>query len=76
MAPPLRWILRHQPNASVVLAEVTGFDLDARRVSLGRLANGAAADAIPYDMLVVAGGSQYSYFGRGVGGPRAPAEIA
>ncbi len=63
VAPPLRWIVRHQPNARVVLAEATGFDLDARRVSLGRLANGAPADAIPYDTLVVAGGSQYSYFG-------------
>ncbi len=63
VAPPLRWIFRRQPNARVVLAEATGFDLDARRVTLGRLANGEPADAIAYDTLVVAGGSQYSYFG-------------
>ena len=63
VAPPLRWVFRRQPNARVVLAEATGFDLDARRVMLGRLANGAPAEAIPYDTLVVAGGSEYSYFG-------------
>jgi NADH:ubiquinone reductase (H+-translocating) len=63
VAPPLRWVFRRQPNAKVVLAEATGFDLDARTVMLGRLANGATAEAIPYDTLVVAGGSQYSYFG-------------
>ena len=63
VAPPLRWVFRRQPNAKVVLAEATGFDLMKRRVMLGRLANGAAAEAIPYDTLVVAGGSEYSYFG-------------
>jgi NADH dehydrogenase len=46
-----------------VRAEATGFDLDARRITLGRLANGAPAEAVPYDTLVVAGGSEYSYFG-------------
>jgi NADH dehydrogenase len=63
VAPPLRWVFRHQPNVRVVLAEATGFDLDARRVTLGQLANGAPAEAVPYDTLVVAGGSEYSYFG-------------
>jgi NADH dehydrogenase len=63
VAPPLRWVFRRQPNAKVVLAEATGFDLDARRVTLGRLANGAPAEAMAYDTLVVAGGSEYSYFG-------------
>ncbi len=63
VAAPLRWIFRRQPNARVMLAEVTGFDLEARRVTLGRLANGDEAGSIPYDSLVVAGGSEYSYFG-------------
>jgi NADH dehydrogenase len=40
----------------VLMAEVTGFDLDDRRV---RLATGS----LPYDILIVAGGSHYSYFG-------------
>ena len=33
IAPPLRGVLRRQRNARVLLAEVTGFDLDARTVS-------------------------------------------
>jgi NADH dehydrogenase len=63
VAAPLRWIFRRQRNARVMLAEATGFDLGARRVALGRLANGEKSEALPYDSLVVAGGSQYSYFG-------------
>src|SRR5439155_704973 len=47
----------------VVLAEATGFDLDARAVRLGDLANGEEQRALEYDALVVAGGSAYSYFG-------------
>ena len=38
IAPPLRRVLRRQRNARVVLAEVTGFDLDRREVVLDRLA--------------------------------------
>jgi NADH dehydrogenase len=63
VAAPLRWIFRRQRNVRVMLAEATGFDLEARRVTLGRLANGDEAEAIGYDSLVVAGGSEYSYFG-------------
>ena len=63
IASPLRRVLRHQANARVLLAEVTGFDLGAREVRLDELPNGAASMTIPYDVLVVAGGSAYSYFG-------------
>jgi NADH dehydrogenase len=56
VAYPLRAIFRRQSNVRVLMAEVTGFDLDARRV---RLAEGS----LPYDTLIVAGGSHYSYFG-------------
>src|SRR3954463_12571800 len=56
VAYPLRAIFRRHENVRVQLAEVTGFDLDERRV---RLASGS----LPYDTLIVAGGSQYSYFG-------------
>ena len=38
------------------MAEVTGFDIEGRRV---RLSQGS----LPYDTLIVAGGSHYSYFG-------------
>src|SRR4051795_4131569 len=56
VAYPLRAIFRRHENVRVQLAEVTGFDLDERRV---RLASGS----LPYDTLIVAGGSHYSYFG-------------
>ncbi|MGI8768620.1 MAG: FAD-dependent oxidoreductase [Propionibacteriaceae bacterium] len=58
VAYPLRTIFRGDPQVRVVLGEVTGFDLDARVVTLE-----AAPGSIPYDTLVVAGGSHYSYFG-------------
>jgi NADH:ubiquinone reductase (H+-translocating) len=38
------------------LSEVTGFDVEARRVDL-------TSGSLPYDTLIVAGGSHYSYFG-------------
>ena len=55
-AYPLRAVFRRHSNVRVLMAEVTGFDLDGRRV---RLASGS----LPYDTLIVAGGSNYSYFG-------------
>jgi NADH:quinone reductase (non-electrogenic) len=63
IAVPLRSIFKRQPNAHVLLAEVTGFDLEQRHVMLDDLPNGGSALALPYDTLVVATGSAYSYFG-------------
>jgi len=64
IAYPLRGIFRSSPNVRVMLAEVTDFDLDGRSVSLDSGAPGVHAPAsIPYDTLVVAAGSSYSYFG-------------
>jgi NADH dehydrogenase len=63
IATPLRAALRRQRNARVLLAEVTGFDLDRRDVLLDRLPNGDGAARLGYDTLIVAGGSRYSYFG-------------
>jgi NADH dehydrogenase len=61
---PLRAVFRARENVSVVLAEVTGFDVAARRVEL-RPAEGelTAPPSLDYDSLIVAGGSGYSYFG-------------
>ena len=61
---PLRAIFRGRSNVRVLLAEVTGFDLQARRVAL-RQADPEGPDpaSLDYDSLIVAGGSQYSYFG-------------
>ncbi|MGZ6705556.1 MAG: NAD(P)/FAD-dependent oxidoreductase [Solirubrobacteraceae bacterium] len=56
VAYPLRAVFRRHRNVCVVMDDVTGFDLERRRV---RLASGS----LPYDTLIVAGGSHYSYFG-------------
>ena len=56
IASPLRWVLRRQRNAAVLLAEVTDFDVQGHRVIL-------ADGNIGYDTLVVATGSHHHYFG-------------
>ena len=63
VAAPLRAVFRRQPNTRVVLAEVSGFDLERRQVVLDHLPNGRRGDRLDYDTLVVGGGSRYSYFG-------------
>ena len=57
IATPLRYIVRHQRNCEVLLAEVIGFDV-SRRVVL--LADGE----VSYDTLILAAGASHSYFGR------------
>ena len=64
VASPLRGIFKRSENVRVVLGEVTGFDLAARQVLVDRSATEHGLIEIPYDSLVVAGGSHYSYFGR------------
>jgi NADH dehydrogenase len=71
IAVPLRQILGRQRNAEVVLGEVTGIDLDARRVTVADLPN-AGTTELEYDTLVVAGGARYSYFGHDEWAPYAP----
>jgi NADH:ubiquinone reductase (H+-translocating) len=56
IAAPLRSVLQRQRNVEVLLATVCGFDLPGRRVLL-------ADGSVPYDFLVVATGSETSYFG-------------
>jgi NADH dehydrogenase len=58
IAYPLRALFKRARNVRVVLGEVTGFDLAARQVRLA-----CAPGAVPYDTLIVAAGSTYSYFG-------------
>ena len=64
VAYPLRALFRRFPNVRVLMAEVTDLDLDARSVTLAPVANTRAPESLAYDTLVVAAGSQYSYFGR------------
>ena len=61
IAIPLRHVVRRSPNVKVELAEVTGFDLEARIVH----AKSPFHDPVevPYDSLIVAAGVNQSYFG-------------
>jgi NADH:ubiquinone reductase (H+-translocating) len=63
IAYPLRSIFKRNRNVHVLLAEVSGFDLDGRRVLLNGVDGIPAPASLPYDTLIVAGGSRYSYFG-------------
>ncbi len=63
IATPLRVILKRQKNVRVVMGEVREFDLDRRCLVLGALENGDRGLVIPYETLIIAGGSRYSYFG-------------
>jgi NADH:ubiquinone reductase (H+-translocating) len=56
VAWPIRHILRKQENATVLMAEVRGIDMDKRLVQ-------ADSVTLPYDYLVVATGAMHSYFG-------------
>jgi len=56
IASPIRWVLRHQRNAEVFLADARAIDTAAREVKLDR-------GSIPYDYLIVAAGSSHAYFG-------------
>ena len=63
IAYPLRAIFKRHRNVRVPLAEATDFDLERRMLLLGQVGDVPTPDAIPYDTLIVAGGSRYSYFG-------------
>jgi NADH dehydrogenase len=63
IAYPLRAIFKRKPNVRVMLAEVSDFDLDRHLVMLRGVDGLPAPDSVPYDTLIVAGGSAYSYFG-------------
>jgi NADH dehydrogenase len=56
IAAPIRSLLRRQQNAEVLMAEVTGVDVERRVVQIG-------AHELAYDYLVLATGSEYTYFG-------------
>jgi NADH dehydrogenase len=56
IAQPIRAIFGARPNFTVIMSEVTGFDLAGKRV---RHTHGE----LPYDYLVIAAGGVTSYFG-------------
>ena len=55
IAAPIRGILRHQKNVSVILGKAESIDVDRKRVLL-------ADGELSYDFLVVATGATHSYF--------------
>jgi NADH dehydrogenase len=57
IAVPIRSVVRRQDNVRVLLAEVTGIDLAARRITTRECA------PLEYDFLVLAPGAVNSYFG-------------
>jgi NADH:ubiquinone reductase (H+-translocating) len=61
IAPPIRSVLRRQRNTRVELAEVQGFDLEARELTAMR--PDGQLFQIPYGSLIVAAGAGQSYFG-------------
>ncbi len=65
IAAPIRSILRSHENVEVLMAEVTGFDLESRVVE-------TADSAVPYDYLIVAAGASHAYFGHEGWEPFAP----
>ena len=66
IAAPLRQILRGQANARVLMAEVSGIDVAARRVML------ADGQSLLYDQLLVASGATHAYFGHDEWAAHAP----
>jgi NADH dehydrogenase len=70
IAPPLRGVLRRQRNARVLLAEVSGMDLAARRVE-ATAPDGEPLE-LPYDSLIVAAGATHPHRGPEDGADLAP----
>ena len=56
IASPIRGIVRHHQNVNVILANVSGIDVDRRDVI-------AEGRRVPFDTLIVATGAQHAYFG-------------
>ena len=67
IASPIRWMLRHQRNATVLMAEVSAVDAERRVVRLD-----GGQDEIAYDYLIAATGARHSYFGHGEWEAHAP----
>jgi NADH:ubiquinone reductase (H+-translocating) len=72
VAAPLRAIFKREDNVRVLMGEVTGFDLQRRVVHAEPEVPEGHTLALPYDTLIVAGGSSYSYFGHEEWKPYAP----
>ncbi|MGH8660127.1 MAG: NAD(P)/FAD-dependent oxidoreductase, partial [Gammaproteobacteria bacterium] len=65
IAWPIRRLLRRQPNARVLLGEVTAVDTSRQVLDMG-------GRSLPYDYLVLSTGVRHDYFGHGDWEPFAP----
>jgi NADH:ubiquinone reductase (H+-translocating) len=63
VAYPLRAVFKRRGNIRVLLGEVREVDLDGRTVRVVPGVGESGPLTIPYDTLIAAGGSRYSYFG-------------
>lgn len=57
ISAPIRTILRGQKNLRVVLAEITGVDVEKKQIAFD-------GGAVEYDYLILAAGATHSYFGK------------
>lgn len=66
IAYPIRSVFKRQDNVTkVLLGEVTGVDVESRKVMVGNY-------TVPYEYLIVATGATHSYFGHDEWEPLAP----
>src|SRR5436190_12783622 len=66
VASPIRWILRHQKNVEVLLANAKAIDPVNKRVEV------EPGAPVPYDYLIVGAGAAHAYFGHPEWAERAP----
>jgi NADH dehydrogenase len=66
IAWPIRYLARHRPDVTTLLATVVGIDKTAQVVTLE---DGAT---VPYDSLIIATGATHAYFGHDDWEPYAP----
>ncbi|WP_373059735.1 NAD(P)/FAD-dependent oxidoreductase [Gemmatimonas sp.] len=55
---PIRWMLRDQPNATVIMAEVDSIDVPQHTLTLD-----GGSSVVAWDYLIVASGARHAYFG-------------
>ena len=55
---PIRWMLRDQANATVIMAEVDGIDVPQHTLTLD-----GGSSTVAWDYLIVASGARHAYFG-------------
>ena len=63
VAYPLRTLFRRQDNVEVLVGEVTGCDIAAKRLTLEYPDGEVGPATVDYDTVIIAAGSSYSYFG-------------